>query len=143
MYKSFAWFCQTSVCLKTCFAFSCGYQWKLALTIKILQFGLEDMLFEDLHQFFFCVIQAKYVFVFLFIIEGCVCWVDIIIPEQTKWGIDRACSMVICKMVAKMYGCSDQSLCIPGTLGLKEMCVLYFFHFCAKYAHMCIDENLA
>lgn len=50
--------------------------------------------------------------------------------------------MGISKIVEKMYGCSDQSLCIPGTLGLKEMCP-FFFHFCAKYVHMCIDENLA
>lgn len=35
--------------------------------------------------------------------------------------------MGISKIVEKMYGCSDQSLCIPGTLGLKEMCVLFFF----------------
>ena len=37
MYKSLGWFCRTSVCLKTCFAFSCGYQWKFTLTIKTLQ----------------------------------------------------------------------------------------------------------
>ena len=29
-----------------------------------------------------------------------------------------------------------------GLLGSKK-CVSFFFHFCAKYAHMCIDENLA
>lgn len=38
--------------------------------------------------------------------------------------------MGISKMAEKVYGCSDQSLCIPGTLGLKETCVLFFSLLC-------------
>ena len=44
--------------------------------------------------------------------------------------------MGISKMAEKMYGCSDQSLCIPGTLGLKEMCVLFFSFLCKICSHV-------
>lgn len=50
--------------------------------------------------------------------------------------------MGISKVVARIYGCSNQSLCVPGTLGLKEMCP-FLFVFVQKFAHMCIDDNPA
>lgn len=35
------------------------------------------------------------------------------------------------------------SHCVSLELLGSKKCVSFFFHFCAKYAHMCIDENLA
>ena len=43
--------------------------------------------------------------------------------------------MGISKMVAKMCGCSDLSLCIPRTLGFKEMCVFSFLYKMCTHVH--------
>lgn len=141
MYKSLGWFCQTSVCLKTCFAFSCGYQWKLALTIKILQ-----AIWTWRHAFW----GSTSVFLLCHIGKACVCFFffhhwGLCFLGGHNYSLSRQNGGLIWGFPKWLKRCMGvvTSHCVSLELLGSKKCVSFFFYFCAKYAHMCIDENLA
>lgn len=137
-----AWFCRTSVCLKTCFAFSCGYQWKFTLTIKTLQaiWTWRHAFWGSTSVFLLCHIGKVCVCLFVFFHHWGLCFLgghNYSLSRQNGgliWGFPR--------WLKRCMGVVTSHCVSLGLLGSKK-CVSFFFHFCAKYAHMCIDENLA
>ena len=128
MYKSLGWFCLTSVCLKTCFAFSCGHQWKLALTIKILQ-----AIWTWRHAFW----GSTSVFLLCHIGKACVCFFffhhwGLCFLGGHNYSLSRQNGGLIWgfpKWLKRCMGVVTSHCVSLDFLGSKK-CVSFFFHFC-------------
>lgn len=53
--------------------------------------------------------------------------------EHVAWGFSR--------WLQRCMGIVTSHCASLGLLGSKKCVIFFFFIFCAKYAHMCIDEN--